>query len=162
MGNCLVHQQNQIKIMKPDGKILEYKTPTIVHQVLSDFPTYAVSDSSFPPFHYLLPHTQLIPGNFYYLIPLPLSSPKSKKKVRFSIPEQENKQETQEEEVVRIKVIISKQELQEILLQNGGLISVNHMVSKLQQVVQKIDSSDDGKNWKPVLESIPELGEIRV
>ncbi|WCJ34307.1 hypothetical protein M5689_015622 [Euphorbia peplus] len=160
MGNCLVHQEKLIKIIKPDGKILEYQTPKQVHHILSDFSGFALSHQ--PTFHHLLPNTQLIGGNFYYLLPLPLKSTQAKKKVRFTVPEEEeSKKETG---LVRIKVIISKQELQE-MLQNGG-ISVNYMVSKLQNLekVQKNDLCDEDdekfKSWKPELESIPEFGEV--
>lgn len=156
MGNCLVLQEKVIKVMKPDGKILEYKTPIKVQQVLSDFSGHAVSDS-FQAFQHLQPDTKLLGGQLYYLVPLPLPSPEVKKKVRFSIPEEEDGQGTG---VVRIKLVISKQELQE-MLQKGG-VSVDDMVSQLQgqQRVQKHNMSNNYNNsrgWKPVLESIPEI-----
>ncbi|XP_050228613.1 uncharacterized protein LOC126677852 [Mercurialis annua] len=156
MGNCIVLQEKVIKVIKSDGKILEYKAPIKVQQVLSDFSGHAISNS-LQDLQHLLPETKLHGGSFYYLVPLPLPSVQAKKKVRFSIPEEEHKQETG---VVRIKLVISKQELQEIL-QKGG-VSVNNMVSQLQsqqkvQIVDTSDNDDNNKNWKPVLESIPEV-----
>ncbi|KAF2307638.1 hypothetical protein GH714_030510 [Hevea brasiliensis] len=139
MGNCLVLQEKLIKVMKPDGKILEYKAPIRVQQVLSDFSGHAISDS-LQAFQHLLPDTKLLGGNLYYLVPLPLPSPKAKKKVRFSIPEDEDKKENR---VVRIKLVISKQELQEMLQKEG--VSVDSMISQLQdqQRVETVDTSED-------------------
>ncbi|KAJ9184484.1 hypothetical protein P3X46_004204 [Hevea brasiliensis] len=153
MGNCLVLQEKLIKVMKPDGKILEYKAPIRVQQVLSDFSGHAISDS-LQAFQHLLPDTKLLGGNLYYLVPLPLPSPKAKKKVRFSIPEDEDKKENR---VVRIKLVISKQELQEMLQTEG--VSVDSMISQLQdqQRVETVDTSEDKGYRKPVLESIPEI-----
>ncbi|KAK4392067.1 hypothetical protein Sango_1984500 [Sesamum angolense] len=59
--------------------------------------------------------------------------------------------------VVRIKLVISKQELQEMLCKGG--VSVD-MISKVQN--EEIIKSHDrdavniSKGWSPVLESIPE------
>ncbi|KDP37299.1 hypothetical protein JCGZ_06753 [Jatropha curcas] len=157
MGNCLVLQEKVVKVMKPDGKILEYKSPIRVQQVLSDFSGFAVS-ASVQALQHLLPDAKLLGGNLYYLVPLPLPSPEAKKKVRFSIPEGEDKQETTG--VVRIKLVISKQELQE-LLQKGG-VSIDYIVSQFQDQkrvdgVDISDNDDNRKAWKPVLESIPEI-----
>ncbi|EEF33668.1 conserved hypothetical protein [Ricinus communis] len=156
MGNCIVLQEKVVKVMKPDGKILEYRAPVRVQQVLSEFSGHAISDS-LQDFQHLLPDTKLHGGSLYYLVALPLPSPEVKKKVRFSIPEEENKKETG---AVRIKLVISKQELQEILRKGG--VSVDYMISQLQgqQRVHRVDTSDNDdchKGWKPVLESIPEI-----
>lgn len=124
MGNCLVLQQiNVVKIMKTNGKILEYKTPIKVEEVL----------------------------------PLP-SPPKERKKVRFADPEV---QDVQKSSSVRIKLVISKQKLQE-MLDNGG-ISVEKMLSLVhgengmdgEDLCKKSDDACAG--WKPVLKSIPEV-----
>lgn len=157
MGNCLVLHDKVIKIMKRDGKVLEYKAPIKVQQVLSDFSGHAISDS-LQGFQHHPPDTKLLGGKLHYLVPLPLSSPQAKKKVRFSIPEDEDKKEN----IVRIKLVISKKELQEMLQKEG--VSVDSMVSQIldQQRVEKIDDTTDNDDnhkgyWKPVLESIPEI-----
>ncbi|XWS56002.1 hypothetical protein CRYUN_Cryun09bG0049000 [Craigia yunnanensis] len=157
MGNCLVLEEKVIRVMKTDGKILECQAPIIVQQVLSDFSGYALSDS-FSGFQHLRADAKLLPGQLYYLIPVPSPSQKSKKKkVRFSNPEVNDEQGNAG--VVRIKLIISKQELQE-LFQKG--VSVQDMVSQIQskQSTNGIDTSDANDNcrgWKPVLESIAEV-----
>ncbi|KAJ1394509.1 hypothetical protein SESBI_34085 [Sesbania bispinosa] len=162
MGNCLVLQENVVRIMKTDGKILEYKTPIKVEQVLIDFSGHAVSDSQ-PVQRHLQPNTKLLCGQLYYLVPLPPPSPKARKKVRFAEPEV---QDVQKSSVVRIKLVISKQELQDML--HSGGISVNKMLS-LVQGEKGIDSDSDSEDlsqrsdddvsqgWKPELESIPEV-----
>ncbi|XP_024189955.1 uncharacterized protein LOC112193923 [Rosa chinensis] len=159
MGNCLVLQQNVTKIMKPDGKVLEYRASIKVYQVLSEFSGHAISEAT-PVYQHLRPDTKLLGGRLYYLVPLPLPSEKaSQKKVRFSTdPEGEAQQETK---VVRIKLVISKKQLQEMLGKGG--VSVDDMVSRIQcqtSTDKKTNSSDnDGscEGWKPVLESIPEV-----
>ncbi|KAJ7976129.1 DUF4228 domain-containing protein [Quillaja saponaria] len=157
MGNCLVLQENIVKIMKADGKILEYKAPIKVQQVLSEFSGHAISDTV-PVIRHLQQDTRLFGGQLYYLVPLPLPSPKvGKKKVRFLNPEVQIEKESS---VVRVKLVISKQQLQDMLQKEG--ISVNEMVARLQSEegidggdVLKTDDCCEG--WKPVLESIPEL-----
>ncbi|KAF5750514.1 hypothetical protein HS088_TW03G00851 [Tripterygium wilfordii] len=157
MGNCLVVEDKVIRVMKPDGKILEYRAPINVNQVTSEFSGHAISDSLQVIHHHLLPETKLLGGHLYYLEPLPSSPPeiRKKKKVRFSNPE------TEESGVVRIKIIISKQELHEILQKEG--VSADDMLSHLQfpEKVSKVDrSSEEEENsnrWKPALESIAEV-----
>ncbi|KAL9332097.1 hypothetical protein ACSQ67_001707 [Phaseolus vulgaris] len=158
MGNCLVLQENVVTIMKTDGKILEYKTPIKVEEVLVQFSGHAVSES-LTVLRYLEPQTKLVGGQLYYLVPLPPPSPpspKTNKKVRFADPEVQD--DVQKSNVVRIKVVISKQELQN-MLQNGGF-SVSKMLSladdvKGEDLSQK--NEDVSQGWKPALESIPEV-----
>ncbi|MBA0625117.1 hypothetical protein Godav_010356, partial [Gossypium davidsonii] len=119
MGNCLAQQQKLIRVMKIDGKILEYQPPIKVEQVLSDFPAHAISDS-FSGFHHFQSDAKLLPGHLYYLVPLPSTAiNKSKeKKVRFLNPEV-NDDGKGSPGVVRIKLIITKQELQELIQKQG-------------------------------------------
>ena len=158
MGNSLGLQDKVIKIRKTDGKILTYKAPMEVHQILSEFPGHAIS-GTLPVLRHLKPDTKLLGNHEYYLLPLPLSSPKvgKKKTVRFANPEEEA---VQESGVVRIKLVITKKELQEMI--QKGVVAVDEMVSQLH-IKKGIDSADeftaddDIKGWKPDLESIPEV-----
>ncbi|CAI0540000.1 unnamed protein product [Linum tenue] len=161
MGNCMVVEEKVVKVMRPDGKILEYTSPTMVQQVMSDFPGQFVCDHQQQQQN-LLPEAKLVGGRLYYLVPLPPPAPASpKKKVRFAVPEGGVKESSQNSGgVVRIKLVITKQELEE-LLKKGG-VSVGDMVSHLQdqQRLVKVDVGEEEewqKNWKPVLESIPEI-----
>lgn len=159
MGNCLALQEKIIKVMKPDGKVLEYKAPLKVHQVLSEFSGYGISDT-LPATQHLRKDMEMVGGHLYYLIPAPPPSPETQKKVvRFSDPKFEADQGTG---VVRIKLVITKQELKE-MLQKGG-VTVDHVISQLQsgqgiKEVNKLDIDDIGncRGWKPALESIPEV-----
>ncbi|XAR64683.1 hypothetical protein NMG60_11008459 [Bertholletia excelsa] len=158
MGNCLVMQDKVIKVVKTDGKVLEYRAPIKAHQVLSDFSGHAISDTH-PATRHLQPDSELAGGRVYYLLTLPAAPPAAapeKKRVRFAVPAKDGGR--QGTGVVRIKLVISKKEL-EAMLRNGAF-SVDDMVSDLQ----KKQSTDDQKNtnsgdgaWKPVLESIPEV-----
>ncbi|KAB1218768.1 hypothetical protein CJ030_MR3G026648 [Morella rubra] len=159
MGNSLVLQRKVIKVMKTDGKVLTYKAPIKVHQVLSEFPGHAVSDT-LPVLQHLKPDAKLLRDHMYYLVPLPLPSPKAgkKKKVRFADPEGEPMQESG---VVRIKLVITKKELMEML--QKGVVSVDEKICQLQGR-NRMDGADDctgddncNGTWKPGLDSIPEV-----
>nr|GEW26779.1 hypothetical protein [Tanacetum cinerariifolium] len=63
--------------------------------------------------------------------------------------------------VVRIKLVISKQEL-EMMLRKGGVSVgdlVTHMKKESTNKTVVIEDEDNGKSgrWKPILDSIPEL-----
>lgn len=73
-----------MSVMKTDGKILEYKAPIQVHQILSEFSHHAISDR-LPVVKHLHPTSELLQGKLYYLVPLPQPAKrKTTKKVRFS------------------------------------------------------------------------------
>ncbi|KAL8526371.1 hypothetical protein ACS0TY_015548 [Phlomoides rotata] len=146
--------------MKTDGKIIEYKAPIKVHQVLSDFSHHALSDK-LPVVKHLHPNTEMLQGHLYYLLPLPVApqpiEKRKKKTVRFSedIVEQEERRTSG---VVRIKLVITKQELQAMLGKEG--VSVEDMLSKKPIKIGDIHEEDGNislKGWLPALESIPEL-----
>ncbi|XP_051131993.1 uncharacterized protein LOC127252039 [Andrographis paniculata] len=164
MGNCIVHQGKPVRVMKTDGKIIEYKAPIKVHQVLSEFSHHALSDNQLPLGKHLHPNTEMLQGRLYYLLPLPWTPMKKKKNsnkvVRFS----DDVVEMEEPgKVVRIKLVISKKELQE-MLGSEGIISDGDVVSQVQTgpAAYKIQSiSRDGgispRGCLPgALETIPE------
>ncbi|XP_044463932.1 uncharacterized protein LOC123194662 [Mangifera indica] len=142
MGNCLVRQEKMIKVMKTDGGVLQYKAPIKVKDVLSEFSGHSLSDS-LPEIRKLRPEAKLLGGNLYFLVPKV-----EKKKVRFS--DQKAAGDGQETSgKLRIKLVISKQELQELLQKEG--VSIQEMISQSKNEVQY------SKVWKPELESIPEV-----
>ncbi|MED6134080.1 hypothetical protein PIB30_034119 [Stylosanthes scabra] len=162
MGNCLVVEEKVVKIMKTDGKVLEYKAPIKVEKVLLDFSGHAVSDSH-SLLRHLHPNTKLIAGNLYYLVPPPPPPQpprKSRKKVRFAEPEVKD---VEESKVVTIKVVISKQQLRDMM--QKGVVSIDKMLSMVHPENQRA-THDDGEEgdrnscdevWKPTLESIAEV-----
>ncbi|CAA0829664.1 Unknown protein [Striga hermonthica] len=114
--------------MKPDGKILEYKSPIKVHQVLSEFAHHSLSDRV-PVAKHMHPNADLAGARLYYLLPLPVPAPqkkpaaenksKSKKRVRFTDDVKgggsSDGPPATAGATVRIKLVISKQELQAML-----------------------------------------------
>ncbi|XP_038882971.1 uncharacterized protein LOC120074056 [Benincasa hispida] len=154
--NCLFIDEKPIRIMKPDGKILEYKSPTRVFQVLSDFSGHEISDAV-PVTHHLHRTAKLLSGHLYFLIPKQTEEKKAKKAVRFAEPEKESGGG-----VVRIKVVMTKKELEE-MVERGG-ISAEEMISKIKsgsgeiscRDLEEEDEESELQRWKPVLQSIPE------
>ncbi|KAM3217791.1 hypothetical protein P3L10_027234 [Capsicum annuum] len=87
MGNCIILQEKVVKVIKTDGKILEYKAPIKVYQILSQFPSHVISNSLQIIDQNLLPNDDLLSGQIYYLLPqLPMHPPPKspKKKVKFA------------------------------------------------------------------------------
>lgn len=167
MGNCLVLQEKPIKVMKTDGELLEYRAPMKVHQLLSQYSSCHAISKTFPVIQHLRAETDMLSGHLYYLLPLPVPSPDfdNQKNLRYSNPKEITGDQKNSGSVVRIKLVISKQEL-ELMLRKGGVLSVSEMVSELHNkqsanaVDYKTDYSDGNgscKGWKPVLQSIPEI-----
>ncbi|XP_010931137.1 uncharacterized protein At1g66480 [Elaeis guineensis] len=141
MGNCLVLQDKKmIKIMRMDGKILRYQSPLKAYQILSEFPEHAIFDA-LPVVHHLDPTTDMRSGQLYYLLPL-------------KTPIKETGLGTG---VVRIKLVISKQELKDLLLKGG--VTFDNMISLGQRRPSNRRSGDGEEKcigWRPALESIQE------
>lgn len=63
-----------------------------------------------------------------------------------------------ENKVMRIKLVITKQELEMMLMKGGDLAS--HMIKESLDKAVVIEDYDDNRScgrWKPVLDSIPEF-----
>ncbi|KAF8085759.1 hypothetical protein N665_0648s0010 [Sinapis alba] len=167
MGNCIVVEKKVIKIMRNDGEVVEYRGPMHVHDILTQFSGhYSLFDSLSNNYH-LHPQAKLLCGRLYYLMPKQMTTRKTKKKVRFANPEVEKKEgdgltdcgdNTKEKSpsVVRVKMVVSKQELEKLL--QGG--SVHEMVyrSLAKKHLCHDDDDDDEylRGWRPLLDSIPE------
>ncbi|OWM79084.1 uncharacterized protein LOC116194911 [Punica granatum] len=187
MGNCLVLHRKTIQIVKLDGKVLEHQNSVEVCHVLTDFSGHGVLDT-LPQVEadrslHLSPETVLKGGHSYYLVPLqpPENVPMKmkKKKVRFA----DSSEAAGDQGVlassgsspsvggaVRIKLVISKRELMEMMKSRGVSASEELMYQimsgqKLQvhDHLEEVDDDhrdDDGegcnKGWKPVLETIHE------
>ncbi|XP_010683729.2 uncharacterized protein LOC104898360 [Beta vulgaris subsp. vulgaris] len=160
MGNCLRSQEKVVQIVKPDGKILEYKASIKVSDVLSEFQGHGLSDK-LPVLQYLKPNIELVAGSLYYLIPVLTQSPKvGKKKVRFAEPEKMEEKKSQDTSLT-IKLVISKQELKEML--KSGALSLDELVSKQQNDKCRTEMLDEqsygSKTWTPSLKSICEAAD---
>lgn len=142
MGNCLALQENIVRVMKTDGKILEYKTPLKVHQVLSEYSGHAIS-RTLPVTQHLRADAELRAGMLYYLLPVPIPSPE----LEYSSTEEAAGEENHG--VVRIKLVIRKQDLEEMLSEGG---TIEDIISQLQ-IKQLVNSFKKLDNELP---SIPE------
>ncbi|KAM3341422.1 hypothetical protein P3S68_029057 [Capsicum galapagoense] len=256
MGNCIILQEKVVKVIKTDGKILEYKAPIKVYQILSQFPSHVISNSLQIIDQNLLPNDDLLSGQIYYLLPqLPMhpppKSPKKKvkfandqvikrvkfandqvlekakfandqvngkakfandqanemakfvnekakfandqviKKVKFANYDQANEKvnfandqvnevvkfanydqvnekvnfandqvelleaNDKKKEVIRVKIVITKKQLQELLSNESGLIKVDDIIKSTTTIVD--ENTNNGKGWKPILDIIHEL-----
>ncbi|CAH8383556.1 unnamed protein product [Eruca vesicaria subsp. sativa] len=67
---------------------------------------------------------------------------------------------TEESKVVRIKVVVTKGELRQILGHKKGINSIQHLVHVLKDngrnISKAYEEEEQDENWRPTLESIPE------
>ncbi|CAN6569688.1 unnamed protein product [Malus baccata var. baccata] len=137
MGNCLVlsKEDKVLRVLKTDGKVLEFRAPTLVKDILSNFSGVGISLSK-QASEQLSPDYKLKLGKVYYMIPLPGSAENDSAATR------------------RIKIVVTKQRLQELLAKQ---ISVEEVLTA-SGPEKKASSScvNSSKIWKPKLKSIIE------
>ncbi|KAM1407575.1 hypothetical protein ACFX2F_002135 [Malus domestica] len=137
MGNCLVlsKEDKVLRVLKTDGKVLGFRAPTLVKDILSNFSGVGISLSK-QASEQLSPDYNLKLGKVYYMIPLPGSAENDSAATR------------------RIKIVVTKQRLQELLAKQ---ISVEEVLTA-SGPEKKASSScvDSSKIWKPKLKSITE------
>lgn len=140
-----------LRIVKTDGKVVTFRDPALVKDILSKLSGSGIGLSKEATEH-LPPNYELSLGKVYYLLPSLGSEARSG--TISSMTGKDNK----EGGIRRIKIIIPKQQLQELL---ANQISVEEILSGLNKksfspaVVDTCSS-----NWKPKLESIPEGSEL--
>ncbi|XP_058085164.1 uncharacterized protein LOC131232730 [Magnolia sinica] len=148
MGNCFIllrptipkGHDHILRVMKTDEKILEYRVPILVKDLLLNFDGYQIGISR-KSTQYLPLDYELRLGQMYYLLP--------------SVDDEQKSLPT--DDVCsggskRIKVIITKQQLQELLSKK---VSLEDVLSDFQRG----DSVDSMESWRPKLETIPEGNE---
>ncbi|XP_054789239.1 uncharacterized protein LOC129294778 [Prosopis cineraria] len=133
-GSALAQQGTIVRVTKPDGKILEFRTPVVVRQILEDFPALilCVSKEASDP---LSPDHELKAGRLYYLLPN-LSSPGNT---------------NAGSGMKRVKIVITKQQLEQLVAKQ---ISLEDVLSDVQSRTLDLPCS-----WRPQLDSIPEGNE---
>lgn len=153
MGNCFVlsKQEKVLRVVKTDGKVLEFRAPTLVKDMLVNFSGSGISVSK-QASELLPPNYKLKPGKVYYMIPLlgSVASDASSAGIISSVYVTEKDRAATR----RIKIVITKQQLQELLTKQ---ISVQEVLSASGLEQKSCSSNDSSTNWKPKLESIPEL-----
>jgi hypothetical protein len=139
-----------IQVVKMDGKIMEFSTPIIVKDILVNFSGSGIGLSKEASEH-LPPNYELKMGKAYYMLPS-ISSVCTPADISSTTADDEKA--STGGGVKRIKIVITKQQLQDLLTKQ---ISVEDVLLRLEK--QTCDSVDSLKNWKPKLESIPEGSE---
>lgn len=141
--------RNIVQLLKSDGEIFEFSTPVLVKDVLRKFSGFSIALARKKPLH-LPPDFWLKLGSKYHLIPSVggLESVEESRDV--------DKEETGG--VRRIKVVITKKQLQDLLSKE---VLAADILSALRSETCDGDDYDDEDDssttiWKPKLESIPE------
>ncbi|XVF12754.1 hypothetical protein REPUB_Repub08aG0146700 [Reevesia pubescens] len=150
-GSCLLRvvnpqpDQKVLQVVKLDGKMLEFQAPLLVEDVLVKFSGLGIGLSKTVTQHLPLNY-ELKMGKVYYILP-------SLNPVGAATPESNSSiADTQKTGgVKRIKVVITKQELQQLLTKQ---ISVEEVLAGLEKRNGNFVVSP--RNWKPKLESILE------
>lgn len=169
MGNCLVlcgdnrvscfadvetsRNRNIVQLLKSDGEIFEFSTPVLVKDVLRKFSGFSIALARKNPLH-LPPDFLLKLGNRYHLIP-------SDEGLE-SVEESRVVDKEESSGVRRIKVVITKKQLQDLL--SREVLAVDILSVLQSETCDGDDNNDDDDSittiWKPKLESIPEEHEI--
>lgn len=156
-GAVAFKNQKAVQLVKTDGNIIEFSMPILVKDALLNFSGFGIALARKTTLQ-LPPNFQLRLGNKYYLIPPPVGSSKTAAAADHS---QKVEKDPEKGSVKRIKVIITKQQLQELLSKQ---VLAKDILSGLYQSKTTCFYSDDDDNsstcWKPKLESIPEGNEI--
>ncbi|KAL2226890.1 UNVERIFIED_CONTAM: hypothetical protein Sindi_2047700 [Sesamum indicum] len=126
-----------------DGKVMEFTAPLLVKELLMNFEGFGVMSSRRSSKHLPLSF-ELKLGGTYYL--LPSEAPVQLKHTVAAEPEPNAA-------VKRIKVVITKKQLQDLLAKKIS-------VGKIILGTDKTCSFDSTANWKPTLTSIPEENEF--
>lgn len=165
MGNCVVCQQRRLnhlrarvttddddehrsvlRVVKMDGKVVEFGAPILVKDLLVQFSGLSIGISEKASDQLPLDYELKI-GKVYYFLPSP-ASPKTSR----SISEEDSKEQGGGGGggVKRIKVLITKQQLRDLLSKQ----------TSVKEVLARIEQPEIGL-WKPELEPIPEGSELQ-
>ncbi|KAK2633874.1 hypothetical protein Ddye_028666 [Dipteronia dyeriana] len=155
VSNCFgkaTKNKKVLRIVKVDGKLLEMKSPVKVEEILTSFSGSGIGvsekASEFLPLNY-----QLKLGKVYYVIPS-INSEKEKAV--------EAETDAKAGGVKRIKVVITKKQLQQLLEKQLSieevLLAVERRSSSTSSASWEVESPTRS-NWKPKLEAIPEGSE---
>ncbi|KAJ4835894.1 hypothetical protein Tsubulata_006153 [Turnera subulata] len=137
-----------LQVVKTDGKILEFRAPILVKDILLYFSGSGIGMSKEALDKHLPPNYELKLGETYYILP----SLSAVVKTTASTVCQAKADRGETKGVKRIKVVITKQELQQLLEKQVSVEEILLGVGKTSSTA----SLDSPKIWKPKLESIPE------
>lgn len=150
-ANVTENHGKVLQIVNMDGKVLQFSAPILVKDILVNFSGSGIGLSKEASEH-LPPNHELKIGRIYYLLPS-LSSVGTTSTSPADISSIAHDKE-KANGVKRIKIVITKQQLQELLKKQ---ISVEDLLSGLEK--RACNTLDSTTNWKPRLEAIPEGSE---
>lgn len=139
-------QGKVLKIVKLDGKVLEFTSPTLVKDVLVDFNGFVIGlskDSS----HILSPNFELKMGQVCYLLPAVPSPQSTIFPPLYSFMEDSDTTSSTK----RIRIVLTKKELQKLLAKQ---VSLEELI--MQQPTLCSNHISSSSTWKPSLAAIPE------
>ncbi|KAH9322889.1 hypothetical protein KI387_017528, partial [Taxus chinensis] len=160
MGNCMqsrvrvcVETGDQvIKVMRMDGKMLEYNPPLLVGDLLIENGNHMVVHSQ--NLSDALPHDhKLEGGHLYYLIPM-----EADKNGGGTVTVEDLGPSGGADNGLRLKIVVSKEQLK-ALLSDGFLkekLMEQLLLRQLQSRAQQEESDVSNRRWTPSLEKIPE------
>lgn len=195
MGNCMQSLAGDIfnekavefvRVMRADGKVLEFRAPVSVDDLLNGHEGYTVVHPD-PVHEPLRADCKLIPGEVYYLLPADQSNDGSCLQGRpISIPaivsmSDFNRSEdaddcssehasdpgrtkfasavkNKESGAVRLKVVITKQQLAALLAKDptDKISALENLLVRLPAVAREPTSTARNCGWRPALERIAE------
>ncbi|KAL8551071.1 hypothetical protein ACS0TY_000233 [Phlomoides rotata] len=139
IGLSIFRKRKALQVVKIDGSVMEFKSPILVKELLIKFEGFGIK-SSRKSSTLLPPNFVLKMGRTYYLIPSDEAKNRASPKVELET----------DTTVKRIKVVITKKQLEELLAKK----------TSMEKIIFGIDKACLGVNWKPSLASIPEENEI--
>ncbi|KMS96306.1 hypothetical protein BVRB_000190 [Beta vulgaris subsp. vulgaris] len=156
----LLKEKRVLQIIKGvDGKILEFRNPVIVRDLLVSYPNSYVGIFKEATQALSLDHKLKI-GKIYYLLPS-LDHSITTQKVEEEDTRRDQKTTTTTTTTTTIKVVITKEQLQQILSKQGGVEEL--LLSRVvvpKNVLSSSESCSSSSIWFPKLESIPEGNDV--
>ena len=169
MGNCLIlgkskqgdalplKEDNRVlQIVRMDGKILEFRTPLLVRDLLVDYPSFYVGIFKEATQNLPLEYKLKI-GKMYYLLPS-IDHASSTNYIHRGSDHHEEQRKI-EAPSKRIKVVLTKQQLKQLITKQGRLGLEELIISKVDVEPKKdcgFPHHAASSAWMPMLESIPE------
>ncbi|XP_038875983.1 uncharacterized protein LOC120068327 [Benincasa hispida] len=142
-------QGEALKIVKSDGKVLEFITPTLVKDVLVNFSGFVIGSSQDASHHhYLSPDFELKMGQVYYMLPSPQPT-------ALLPPHSFTEDSDKSSNTKRVRIVLTKKQLQQLLAKQ---VSMEDLI--MQQLEQTtLCNFESSSTWKPALAAIPEGNE---
>ncbi|KAL5567673.1 hypothetical protein UlMin_024248 [Ulmus minor] len=144
-------KQKVVEVVKIDGKILTFKEPILVKDVLVSFSSGIglTKEAS----EHLPPCYELKKGKVYYMLPSLTCEKKTSVVSEVSSFSSMAGNDQKDGGIKRIKIVITKKRLQELLKKQ---ISVEEVLLEVEKKTNTCVLDNSRSSWKPELESIPE------